>query len=352
MRVLVIGGTGFNGRRIVARLLDRGHEVSVVARSDLPAAWRGRVAHIRVDRKDAAAFGAACASLEFDAVIDNIAYQRSDAATALEVFGSRIGQYLFTSTMAVYHDLLRRTSPIREDEVDLDYRPTPDEGLETALHPTRGHAYAIDKREVEQVALQSSVPWTALRASMIVGPDDWVGVIWWWVQRILDRGPILLADDGPGHTFQITYVEDLADAFVAALGNPAAYRRAYNLVGPEHLTAEHWASALGTPLGRTVECVRVPPAILAAAGLSGYRVPIAGLPFGHVLMDTCRAQQELGFKATAVEEWARATAVGCAAAPPARDSRHYEARAQEVELARSYAQARALANASFMERSS
>jgi nucleoside-diphosphate-sugar epimerase len=350
MRVLVIGGTGFNGRRIVARLLDHAHDVTVIARGEMPAAWTGRVAHVRVDRRDAAAFRAACASLEFDVLIDNIAYQPGDAATALEVFGARIGQYLFTSTMAVYHDLLRRASPIHEDEVNLAYRPSADEGLETALHPTRGHAYAIDKREVEQVALQGSPSWTALRASMIVGPDDWVGVIWWWIQRILDGGPILVPDSGPGHAFQITYVEDLADAFVAALGNPVAYRRAYNVVGPEQLTAESFAGALSAPLGRSVECVRVPPPVIAAAGLKEYRVPIAGLPFGHVLMDTCRAQQELGFRATPVERWARATAEGCAAAPPAHDSRHYEARSREIELARAYAQACRSTEAAFVQR--
>jgi len=89
--------------------------------------------------------------------------------------------------------------------------------------------------------------------------------------------------------------------------------------------------------------------VIAAAGLSEYRVPIAGLPFGHVLMDTCRAQQELSFKATPVERWARDTAAGCAASPPAGDSRHYAARAQEIELARAYAQTRASADAAFLE---
>jgi nucleoside-diphosphate-sugar epimerase len=350
VRVLVIGGTGFNGRRIVARLLEHGHQVSVISRGDLPSAWRDRVGHIRVDRKDARAFASACAGLEFDALIDNIAYSPADASSALQAFGTRIGQYLFTSTMAVYHDLLQRTSPIHEDEVDLDYRPGPDEGSQTALHPTRGHAYAIEKREVEQVARRASVPWTALRASMIVGPDDWVGVIWWWVQRILDGGPILVPDTGHGHAFQVTYVEDLADAFVAALGNPLAHRRAYNVVGPDLLTAERLADALAAPLGRSVSCVRVPPSVITAAGLTDYRVPLAGLPFGHVLLDTCRAQHELSFAATPLDMWARVTSIGCADSPPKVASRHYELRAREVALARDYAHQRAEAEAAFVER--
>ena len=350
MRALVIGGTGFNGRRIVARLLERGHQVSVISRGDLPSGWRDRVDHIRVDRKDTRAFASACAGLEFDALIDNIAYTPADARSALDAFGTRIGQYLFTSTMAVYHDLLQRTSPIHEDEVDLDYRPGPDEGLQTALHPTRGHAYAIEKREVEQVVRQASVPWTALRASMIVGPDDWVGVIWWWVQRILDDGPILVPDTGHGYAFQVTYVEDLADAFVAALGNPAAHGRAYNVAGPDLLTAESLADALAAPLGQSVSCVRLPSSVIAAAGLDDYRVPLAGLPFGHVLLDTCRAQHELSFAATSLDAWARVTSVGCAESPPQRPSRHYELRAREIALARDYGRLRAEADAAFLER--
>ena len=132
MRVLVIGGTGFNGRRIVRRLLDHGHDVTVVTRGELPTAWSARVAQIRLDRKDSAAFAAACGDLTFDAVIDNIAYRPLTPASALEVFGSRIGQYLFTSTMAVYHDLLRRTCPIAEDEADLDFGPDPTQARDGA----------------------------------------------------------------------------------------------------------------------------------------------------------------------------------------------------------------------------
>ena len=52
--------------------------MTVIARSDLPSTWQGRVAHIRVDRKDAAAFSGACAGLKFDAVVDNIAYTPAD----------------------------------------------------------------------------------------------------------------------------------------------------------------------------------------------------------------------------------------------------------------------------------
>jgi nucleoside-diphosphate-sugar epimerase len=348
MHVLVIGGTGFNGRRIVDRLLGVDHRVTVVSRGDLPAAWHGRVNHLRVDRREPGTLTTSLDGQSFDAVIDNIAYQPADAELTLRALGTRIGQYLFTSTMAVYHDLLSRTSPVVEDEADLSYRPGPEEGLETALHPTRGHAYAIDKRQVEQVlAAQPAVPWTALRAATVVGPDDWVGGIWWWMQRLQDGGPILIPETGPGHAFQITYVEDLADAFLAALGNPLAYGRAYNIAGPHLLTPETWAQALAAPLGRQVDCVRVPPEVIHRSGLAQYRLPIAGLPFGHALLDTCRARHDLHFQGTALDTWARDTALGRIARPPTDDSRHYAARQSEIGLALAYREARHQSDTSF-----
>ena len=44
MRVAVTGATGFVGRHLVARLLDKGHEVVAVIRGrDLPSELRGKV---------------------------------------------------------------------------------------------------------------------------------------------------------------------------------------------------------------------------------------------------------------------------------------------------------------------
>lgn len=93
----------------------------------------------------------------------------------------------------------------------------------------------------------------------------------------------------------------------------------------------------------------MPPTIIAAAGLTDYRLAVAGLPFGQVVLDTCGARRDLGFVATPPEVWGRETAPGCAAAPPPKDSHHYARRAREITLARAYSEARAACDHAFLQ---
>src|SRR5437762_3145042 len=118
MQVLVLGGTGYVGRRVTERLVDRGDDVAVVSRGKLHPSVLDNVEHIQVDRKDRSAFEAAFQGRQFDAAIDNIAYEREDAESVVRAFRGRIGQYLYTSTMAVY-DATRMERPVREGDAVL-----------------------------------------------------------------------------------------------------------------------------------------------------------------------------------------------------------------------------------------
>jgi hypothetical protein len=70
-RVLVVGGTLFIGRALVARLLTRGDEVWIMHRSE-GTPFGERVREIRCDRNDGAAVEAALAGHAFEVVYDNV----------------------------------------------------------------------------------------------------------------------------------------------------------------------------------------------------------------------------------------------------------------------------------------
>ncbi|MCC6177471.1 MAG: NAD-dependent epimerase/dehydratase family protein [Chloroflexi bacterium] len=84
MRVVVLGGTRFIGRAILADLVAAGHEVQVVHRGhtepdDLPP-----VEHRHLDRQDTAALREALASVRPDALVDTMALSCADAEMAVE----------------------------------------------------------------------------------------------------------------------------------------------------------------------------------------------------------------------------------------------------------------------------
>jgi hypothetical protein len=98
--VLVIGGSRYFGKRLIARLLAAGDRVTVLNRgSSAPPAG---VVHLIADRDDEDALRAALGPRTFDVVVDQVCYTPRQAAIARRVFTGRTGRYVMTSTVEVY----------------------------------------------------------------------------------------------------------------------------------------------------------------------------------------------------------------------------------------------------------
>jgi nucleoside-diphosphate-sugar epimerase len=327
--VLVIGGTGFLGRRIAEAFVQTGDHVAVLSRGARPAPEG--VESLLVDRNDLDALELAVGARSFEVVVDNIAYAPEDVGNLLRIQRGRVGHYLMTSSAAVYRDRYVRR-PLQESEADLALRSAVD--APNPFHSRLGHAYANAKRAAEQVLCATrDVPWTVLRPPVILGADDRTMRVWWFVQRLRDGGPIVIPDWGPGRMFQVAWAEDVARLFVLCAGNALAYGHAYNVAQAEIYTADTWIAACASALGVAGACVHVPEAELAARGLEGYALPVAGRPFGHVLLDLSAARRDVGFEPRPEAEWLQATIRGCSASPPEVNSAHYDRRAQELQAA-------------------
>ena len=328
-KVLVVGGTGFLGRRIAEQFLAHGDEVSVLSRGQGLEAPRG-AHHLAADRHQPASLKAALRDRAFDVLVDNVAFTGHDSAGLLAALGGRVGHCIMTSSAAVYATLQVRR-PLREDQADLSLRLPAD--APDAFHTRLGQTYGNGKREAESVLRDSGLAWTSLRAPIVVGADDRTLRIWWFVQRLLDGGPILIPDWGPGRLFQVVWTHDFARACVLAAGNPAAFGHAYNVAQAEVFTAETWLLALADALGRKPTVGRLSERDLAPRGLPDYHMPIAGRPFGHVLLDGCAARADLGFEPLPESTWLVDVARGCAASPPPEPSAGYARRADEIRAA-------------------
>ncbi len=328
--MLVIGGTGFLGRRIAEAFVRAGDTVAVLTRGQRPVSTD--VEPITADRLDSDALQRSLTNRTFDVVVDNVAYTPESVALTLEILSGSIGHYVMTSSSAVYRDRYMRR-PIREDEADLALRQPVD--APNPFHSRLGHGYANAKRAAEQVLCETrDLAWTVLRPPVILGADDRTARVWWFVQRLRDGGPIVIPEWGPGRMFQVAWTEDVARAFVLCAGDPSTYGHAYNVAQGEIYTAETWIAACASALGLACSHVSLPEGDLAARGLDGYTLPVAGRPFGHVLLDLSAARCDFGFEPRPEAEWLRATMQGCAANPPEVDSAHYDRRNQELEAAK------------------
>lgn len=213
LRVVVLGGSGFVGRRLVARLLADGHRVCVLSRD---AATRERVPpaaeHRAGDVYDAAFLGEPFAGT--DAVINlvGILNERGDDGRGF--------RRVYVDLADAVIDAMRAAGVRRLLQM-------------SALHAGDGASHYLQARgEAEAHVVASGLDWTLLRPSVIAGPGDGLFCRFAQLLRFAPGLPL----GGTGVRFQPVWVGDVAEAFARALADDATIGRHYDLVGPEVMT--------------------------------------------------------------------------------------------------------------------
>ena len=255
MRTLVIGGMQFMGRRIVERLLEHGHDVTVLHRRathDLGP----HVRNLQADRGDLPLVAQLLRRESFDAVFD-LAYdwQKGTPAAHVEAAarscGDRMERYVFVSSVAAYPPGLDR----REDDALV-----PDDAQDP---------YAVHKASAERLLFEmhraSGFPVVTFRPPFVHGPrQPFYREQFFW-DRLFDGRPIVLPDDG-GTPTQWVFVEDVATACLRALEVPGAVGQAFNIGHVEPLTQRTVVEALARVAEIEPRFVSIPRATIHAAG--------------------------------------------------------------------------------------
>ena len=250
MKVLVMGGTQFNGFALVCELVRRGHDVTIVNRGKTEAPLPRGVKRLVCDRTDEAALKETLGGLEFDCVHDVSAYRPEDVERMIEIFRGRCGHYVFASSTVIYAatDLL----PILES------------------HPVeRGpqqNGYGMGKLECEDRLIRAwrehAFPATITAYSMVFGPRN---ILPDREQRMfvrLARGRKVLVP-GDGTTVgQVGHVDDQARALCALMQNPRTFGRRYNLTGADCFTDDGYVDTLAETVGVAPEKVYLPAAFM------------------------------------------------------------------------------------------
>ncbi|MES2038346.1 MAG: NAD-dependent epimerase/dehydratase family protein [Pseudomonadota bacterium] len=289
--ILIIGGTRFFGKYLVRRLLAKGHSVTIATRGQTADDFGDTVQRLQVNRRDEAAMYAVFADASYDLVYDQMCYSPLDAAIALNVFASKVGRYVMSSTIETYRHLISNIKrPLREDDLDLNQisinwqYPWHDPALADT-------SYAAGKLQAEAVLVQDGrLPVASLRiAHVLAAQDDFTGRLASYI-RTVQLGQPLHHLAGAGRTSFLN-VEAIVDAMLWA--GEADFMGPVNLACEGSLSAPQLHERIARLLGK--------PALMHIA--DNQEKENSPFDYAHdYVMDTARARS-LGYEFSATDDW-------------------------------------------------
>ncbi|PNG20441.1 NAD-dependent epimerase/dehydratase family protein [Streptomyces cahuitamycinicus] len=293
LEILVIGGNRYVGKRLVARLLADGHQVTVLNRGSAPPP--AGVEHLLADRDDERSLTGALGSRVFDVVVDQVCYTPRQAAIARRVFTGRTRRYVMTSTVEVY-EYEDSTDPVREEAVDPSTAAV-DPGLpwdDPAFLETH---YGEGKRQAEAVLAAGQGFETAMVrvAHVLGGDDDFTGRLAHYAERMGTGEPIAVPAVNRPATY--VYVEEIARFLAWAAGED--FTGPVNAASSGTLSTEELCTAVAAhvPGGRAefrpVEVGEVSPfSFRRSYGMDNARAARLGFTFGEARQWLPRAVAE------------------------------------------------------------
>ncbi len=287
MRVLFIGGTGFISAAASRLAISRGFDVCLLNRglrvAEMPGS-RSLLADIR--RPDE--MRAVLQGMDFDAVVDWIAFTAEDIERDIQLFRGRTDQYVFISSASAYQ------------KPPEHYRITEATPLQNPFWQ-----YARDKIACERRLLEAyrdkGFPVTIVRPSMTYDTNLPIALGGWGTYTLADRLlkglPVIVHGDGSS-LWVVTHADDLATGLVGLLGNEGALGEAFHITTDEVLTWNQIYRGIAEALGVEVEIVHIPSDFIArvAPNLAG---TLLGDKTWSVVFDNSKIKAFVpGFKVT------------------------------------------------------
>jgi|AP12_2_1047962.scaffolds.fasta_scaffold02982_2 nucleoside-diphosphate-sugar epimerase len=250
MRIAILGATGVLGRPVVARLLERSHEIVAIVRDPTRLAQRPRVRTVRGDILDPATLVApleGCDAVLHLATVIPRTGTSSDWSANDRVRSEGTRNLLFAARSHSRPRYIQQSVAMllvgpRDVVADEDAPVRPSPRLESA-------------RDMEDAVRESDLPWVILRGGAFYGRgSDRME----YLNRLAREGRLAVPGDG-GDYISLVHVEDMADAVVRAAEShlaaqvfnivddyPVTYRELYEFVASANAAAPPMSN--GPPL--------------------------------------------------------------------------------------------------------
>ncbi len=251
-RIVILGGTGFVGSRLVPRLHAAGHTIKVLSRNREQHRDLGVLPRVSVDTAnvyDGDVLRRHLAGADAAINLVGILNERGSDGSGFRKAHVELTETLIGACRAAGVGRLIQMSALRAGEGESFYLKT------------RG--------EAEAKVRSSPLAWTIFRPSVIFGPGDG---LFCRFARLLRLTPVLPLARAHAK-FTPVYVGDVAEAFARAIAHPHAAGHTYELFGPRVIELGElvrWTAAL---IGKRRWIVALPDALGGMQAFVGEWLP-------------------------------------------------------------------------------
>jgi len=253
LRVLFIGGSGTISSACSSLAVERGIELYVLNRGrsvERPLPEQATV--LQGDVRDPQSVAKALDGLDFDAVVDWVAFTPEHVQADIELFRGRTRQYVFISSASAY-----QTPPARVPV------------LESTPLANPFWQYSRDKIACEDLLMAAyrsgGFPVTIVRPSHTYDRTSVPFDGGWTVLGRMRQGKEIVVHGDGTSLWTLTHHTDFARGFVPLLGHPRTIGDAFHITSDDVLTWNQIAESLAAAAGVEARLVHVPSGAIAAA---------------------------------------------------------------------------------------
>jgi len=250
MRVLFIGGTGIISSACSELAVRRGMELYLLNRGQSVRPIPEGAKVLQADIRQPEQVTSALDSMQFDAIVDWIAYTPEQVQTDIELFRGRTRQYVFISSASVYqkppHFLpITESMPLHNPFWEYSRQ-------KAACEATLMEAYRQDDFPVTIVRPSHTYDRTLL--PFTGGYTQ--------VARMRAGRPVIVHGDGTS-LWTLTHHKDFAVGLVGLLGHPLALGEAFHITSDEWLSWNQINEIIAEAAGVKAHLVHAPAEVIA-----------------------------------------------------------------------------------------
>lgn len=247
MKVLFIGGTGFISSAVSRQAIDQGFDLYLLNRGLRHVEIPGSQSLI-ADIHDVQNMQAALKNMEFDVVVDWIAYTPEDIERDIALFRGRTRQFVFISSASAYqkppkHYLITESTPLENPYWDYSRNKI------------------VCEERLMKVFREEGFPVTIVRPSLTYDANFPIAIGGWGCYTLADRMkkglPIIVHGDGSS-VWVVTHAEDFGRGFIGLLGNDRALGEAFHITTDEVLTWDQIYQTIAGALGVEAKIIHMP----------------------------------------------------------------------------------------------